>query len=255
MVPPAVPLYKLSPKTFCHQTLHKCVGNCTTMGANCGILNLTFQRILCRFIHVFAKLKAINSTDSFKQLPILNVASDFSIHSDEMTEVWEVCFSTILQLVNNLFRQFLTQMGGQFFNCKLIERQQFFIQCRRNWLRQSVRNHAQDLSNVIHLPFNLIAVDNNLNGGVHWSGVWAAAVVCRWGNHAPPEPTHTSDLVPPCQLSQQQGSRVCCAVSYKDNQHQRGKGIPTEQSIATAPAMKYYDNVMLKKRVRHHPDP
>ena len=165
MVPPAVPLNKLSPETFCHQTLHKCVGNCTTMGANCGILNLTFERILCRLIHILAKLKPINSTDSLKQLPILNVTSDFIIHSDKMTEVWEVCFSTILQLVNNLFRQFLTQMWSQFFNCKLVEWQQFFIQCRRNWLRQSVRNHAQDLSNVIHLSFDLIAVDNNLNGG------------------------------------------------------------------------------------------
>ncbi len=171
MAPPAVPLHKLSPETFCHQTLHKCVGNCSTMGANCGILNLTFQRILCRFIHVFAKLKTIHCADSFEQLAMLNVASDFTIHSDEIAEVWEVCFSTILQFVNHLLRQFLTQMGGQFFNCKLIEWQQFFLQSRRNWLRQSVRNHAQDLSNVIHLPFNLIAVDNNLNGGHESGGV------------------------------------------------------------------------------------
>jgi hypothetical protein len=34
------------------------------------------------------------------------------------------------------------------------------------------------------------------------------------------------------------------AVSYKDNQHQRGKGIPTEQYIATEPAKKYNNIIM-----------
>ena len=165
MTPPSVPLHKLSPKTFFSQTLHKCVGDCTTMGADCGVFNLTFERILCRFVHILAKLKAINSAQSFKQLSMLNVSRHFVIHSDKVAEVWKIRLSAIFQFVNNLLRQFLTQMWSQFFDGKLIEWQQFFIQSRRNWLRHGVRNHAQDLSNIIHLSFDLIAVDNNLNGG------------------------------------------------------------------------------------------
>jgi hypothetical protein len=169
---PSVQLNKLShPETFLLQTNHKSIGNCTTMGANCRILNFTLQRILCGFVIITPKLKAINCAESFEQLAMFNVATNFVIHSDEIAEVWEIRLSATLQFVNNLLRQFLTQMWHQFLNGKLIEWQQFFLQSRRNWLHHGVRNHTQDFGNLINLSLNLIAVDNNLNGG-HWS---------RWG--------------------------------------------------------------------------
>ena len=188
---PPVPVPQLSPKTFLSQTHHKSVGDCTTMGADCGILNLTFQRILCSIVSITPELVAIHCADRFKQLAMLNIARHFLIHSDEMAEVREIRFGTLFKFVDNLCRQFFTQMQSKFADCKLVKGQQIFFYSRRNWLLHGVRNHAQDLGDLINLTLNLVAVDENLNGGHRCdvvSGGWCAVGGIMNDQNPPPLP-------------------------------------------------------------------
>jgi len=159
---PLVPVLRLSlPQTFRLQTVHKCAGNTTTMGADCSILDLTPQRILIGVCVLFgSELVAIDCTHSLQKLALLNVIPDPTVSSNKGSEVG-ITFAAILQKVYNFLGKLSTKMRSKFRQNDILKGYKFCGFGVNNWRRLLRRCLTQTDQEVGDLRIGA----GHLNGG------------------------------------------------------------------------------------------
>ena len=206
---PLVPLNQLSlPEVLLLETLNKCAGNATTMGADCGVFNLTPQRILIGVCILFGgELVTIDCTHGLQKLALLNVIADPTVSSNKGAEV-SVTFATILQKINNTLRKFMTKVRRKFRQNDILKGNKF-----GGFINNGSSRLCHCLTQTQKKVGDLFIVASHLNGGAvvgdrdgfHGLEAVSASVVRRWWKYGTPEPTPSTTIVPLIELAQHLG--------------------------------------------------